>query len=76
MLGRVREYEPLRLLPVLKPIWLGGQQPCGKRLAAALPDWLPAYEQDQGPVSRAVREQLLAASPATLDRLLAPVRMG
>jgi hypothetical protein len=74
-LGRPREYEPMRLLPVLKPIWLGCQQPCGKRLAAALPDWLPAYEQDQGRVSSAVREQWLTASPATLDRLLAPVRM-
>ncbi|MGD0650600.1 MAG: hypothetical protein ABSA97_05600 [Verrucomicrobiia bacterium] len=75
ILGRPREYEPMRLLPVLKSIWLGCQQPCGKRLAAALPDWLPAYEQDQGRVSSAVREQLLAASPATLDRLLAPLRM-
>ena len=53
---------------MLKPIWLGCQQPCGKRLVAALPDWVPAYEQEYGALSRDVREPLLAASAATLDR--------
>jgi hypothetical protein len=74
VMGRPREYAPARLLPVLKPIWLGCQQPCGKRLVAALPDWIPAYEQEYGALSRDVREPLLAASAATLDRLLIPVR--
>jgi len=73
-LGRPRAYAPVELLPVLKPIWLAAQQPCGLRLAAALPDWIPAYEQEHGSLAAAVREPLLAASPATLDRLLKPVR--
>jgi hypothetical protein len=73
-LGRPCTYVPTQLLPVLKPIWLAAQQPCGLRLAAALPDWLPAYEQEHGRLVADIREPLLAASPATLDRLLQPVR--
>jgi len=73
-MGRPRQYEPASLLPVLKPIWLGCQQPCGKRLVAALPDWIPAYEEEFGRLTNDVREPLLAASAATLDRLLQPLR--
>lgn len=75
LIGRPREYEPARLLPVLTPIWRACQQPCGKRLVAALPDWVPAYEQEFGSIDTDRRAQLLAISAATLDRLLAPVRM-
>ena len=32
------------LLTPLKVIWLASPQPGGKLLAAALPDWVPAYE--------------------------------
>lgn len=60
---------------MLTPIWRACQQPCGKRLVAALPDWVPAYEQEFGSIDTARRAQLLAISAATLDRLLAPVRM-
>jgi hypothetical protein len=74
-IGRPREYDPGQLLPILKPIWLGCQQPCGKRLAAALPDWVPAYEQECGTLATECRDQLLSISAATLDRLLAPVRL-
>src|SRR5688572_4063485 len=43
-LGRPR-YEKARLAPVLKAIWLATGQMCSKKLNAALPDWLPYYEQ-------------------------------
>jgi len=46
VIGRPREYAPERLLPALKAIWLAALQPCGKRLVAALPEWVPAYEAD------------------------------
>ena len=59
---------------VLKVIWLEAEQPCGKRLQAALPIWLPHYERRQGALPQALRERLLAVSPATIDRLLAPCR--
>jgi len=73
-LGRPRLYEPERLLPVLKEIWLIGQQPCGRRLEAMMPEWVPAYEAYHRSVGSSVREQLIQASSATLDRLLRPVR--
>lgn len=64
------------MLPVLKPIWFTAFQPCGRRLAARLPEWLPAYEADQGRLDADVRQALLAASARTLDRLVAPRRAG
>lgn len=74
-IGRPLKYEPAVLLPPLKVIWLASQQPCGKLLAAALPDWVPAYEAYHRKLPADVRQSLLEASPATLDRLLAPARM-
>src|SRR5215510_2904151 len=41
--GRPREYSPDKLLPPLKAIWLAALPPCGVRLKACLPDWVPAY---------------------------------
>jgi hypothetical protein len=75
VIGRPRLYEASRLLPALKAIWLGANQPCGKLLAAALPQWVPAYEAYHQPLKAEVREQLLAVSAATLDRLLQPLRV-
>lgn len=72
--GRPRLYHAADLLGPLKKIWLSGQQPCGKRLAAMMPDWIPGYESYHQSLGGSVKEQLLAASSATLDRLLAPLR--
>lgn len=74
IVGRPREYDPEKLLKVLKPIWLAALQPCGKRLVAALPDWVKAYEQDHQRLEGDLRRSLLEASAATLDRLLQPLR--
>ena len=46
IIGRPKEYDPDKLLAPLKAIWLQALQPCSVRLKAALPEWLPAYEQD------------------------------
>lgn len=73
--GRPREYDPDKLRPPLKAIWLQALQPCGVRLKACLPDWLPAYEEDHRRLPAEVRQALLAASRATLDRLLIPARV-
>lgn len=48
---------------------------CSKRLKAALPLWLPFYEQQQGDLAPAVRSKLLQIRPATMDRLLRKVRV-
>lgn len=73
-LGRPKEYEPGRLLPVLKPIWFAAQQPCGPRFAALLPEWLPAYEADHRKLDSDLRQALLRVSGRTLDRLMGPFR--
>lgn len=60
---------------LLKALWLATEQICSKRLHVALPLWLPYYEQEHGALLPPLREKLLAASPATLDRLLRPARL-
>ena len=76
VLGRPKTYESATLLPILKPIWFTAFQPCGSRLHALLPEWVPAYEQDHRRIDPDVRQNLLRASARTLDRLLAPLRVG
>src|SRR2546425_2956767 len=72
--GRPVSYEPRVLLPWLRPIWQGTEYACGRRLAAMLPEWIPAYEQHERRMRGEVREKLLSASGRTLDRLLEPLR--
>ena len=74
--GRPKEYDPDKLLPPLKAIWLSALQPCGERLKACLPEWVPAYEQDHRRLDAEVRQALLKASRPTLDRLLIPARVA
>ena len=76
VLGRPRTYQPEKLLPVLKPIWFSAFEPCGSRLHALLPEWLPAYELDHRRLDSDLRHCLLQASARSLDRLLAPLRVG
>jgi hypothetical protein len=47
---------------------------CSKRLKAALPLWLPFYEEKYGTLPATIRCQLVQISPATMDRLLKKVR--
>ncbi len=75
MRGRPKSYDPDKLLPPLKAIWLAALQPCGLRLHACLPDWLPDYEADHHQLDPDVRQAPLCASRATLDRLLQPLRV-
>ena len=76
ILGRPRTYHPETLLPIVKPIWWAAFQPCGVRFHALLPEWLPAYETDHRRLDADLRRTLLAASPRTWDRLLAPLRVA
>ena len=72
--GRPTRYEPSVLLPWLRPIWQATNYACGRRLAAMLPEWIPAYEAHERRLPTEAREKLLEASARTLDRLLAPLR--
>ncbi len=69
-------YGAAELLPVIKVIWLASDQLCGKLLKAAMPGWLGHYERRHGALTGTVRAKLLAISPAQLDRLLRPARVG
>jgi len=71
--GPRRRYDADVLEP-LKFLWLKSEQMCSKRLKAALPLWLPFYEQKHGALTDAVRKKLLRISPATIDRLLTKTR--
>ena len=54
--GRPPVYDEEDLAVLLK-IWKAAEQPCGKRLVALLPQWLPYYEQENGklPKQRLIR---------------------
>jgi hypothetical protein len=65
---------------VLQYVWSIAGGICGKYLAAAMHGLLDSLEAHdhlipgQGHYSQSVREELLAMSPATIDRYLGPVR--
>ncbi len=60
----------MKLLPLLKAIWLAALQPCGARLKACLPEWLADDEADHRRLDPEVRQALLSASRARWDRRL------
>lgn len=62
------------ILGPLKALWLASEQMCSKRLKAALPLWLPFYEQKHGVLEQPVRAKLLKISSASIDRLLKKTR--
>jgi hypothetical protein len=69
------KYDPVEILPVLKPVWLASDQLCGKLLKAALPEWLAQHQRRSAPLPEAFKEKLLGISAAQLDRLLRPARV-
>jgi hypothetical protein len=63
------------LLPALRNVWATLDRVCGKRLAAVMGPTIEALERHgELKLTAEQRELLCAASPATLDRLLAPER--
>jgi hypothetical protein len=73
--GKPSFYSKETILKPLKKIWLSANLPCSKRLKAVLPLWLPWYAQEYGNLPIEVTEALIAISPATIDRLLKPIRV-
>lgn len=73
--GRKRKYDAQGLIPILKKIWLTSDQMCGKKLAAALKEWVPCYEVAYGELDDLLRGQLLSLSSATIDRQLKPFKL-
>ena len=58
--GPERQYAVVE--PVVRQIWLTAEQPCGKRLAPVLRQWLPFYEGRYGQLS-ARQRSLIAGQP-------------
>jgi hypothetical protein len=69
-------YDSVEVLPVLKAIWLASDQLCSKLLKAALPEWIEHHERRSALLPEAFKEKLLKISPAQIDRLLRPSRVG
>lgn len=67
--GPEPRYGPVR--EVLQDIWQAAEQLCGKRLAPALPLWLPHYAKHFNPLLPCQQKLLKEISPATIDRILA-----
>jgi len=70
--GRRVQYDR-GLVPTLERLWHISDRLCGKLLAAALPTLVPALERHGLRIAAEHRRQLLALSPATIDRLLQPL---
>lgn len=73
--GQKPRYDSQNLLKPLKTIWFASDQVCSKKLKIVIRDWLPHYEKEQGLLDDLIRGQLYSISPATIDRILKPVRL-
>ena len=72
--GRPRRYDAA-VREALVVLWEASDRVCGKRLKALLRPLVEAMERHGHlQLDAVVRERLLSASAATLDRLLAPTR--
>ena len=72
--GKPDVYNKDAIIRPLKQIWLTANLPCSKRLKAILPIWLPKYSEHFGQLAEDILKALSAISPATIDRILKPVR--
>src|SRR3989338_6048413 len=72
--GPKPKYQQPEFLAVLKEIWITANLPCSKRLKAILPIWLPAYQQEFGSLEFEILKKLSKISPASIDRVLRPIR--
>jgi hypothetical protein len=69
--GRRPKYQHPDLKHALVALWKAGNLPCGKRLKAMIALWLPHYPT---PLEDQIKQLLTTIAPATIDRLLAPLR--
>jgi len=73
--GKPSKYNKRAILEPLERIWLTANLPCSKRLKAIIPLWLPFYAKEYNYLSVETVKALLTISPATIDRLLAHIRV-
>jgi hypothetical protein len=68
--GRPSKYQDVEFVDALKGVWKLTKRLCGRRLKSAIPDWLPAIEEEQGKYSEDIRTKLISISAPTIDRIL------
>jgi len=73
--GKPSMYNKPCVIKPLKAIWLAANLPCSKILKPVLSMWLKYYAQEYGGLSLEVVKTLNRVSPATIDRLLKPLRV-
>jgi len=61
------------IVNVLWDLWVTTNLPCSKRLKAIIPLWLPHFNKYI--LSEQVKQKLQRISPASIDRLIAPIRI-
>ncbi len=69
--GRKKKYDG-ELLPYLKELWFDMDQPCSIKMEAAIPHWLIHWDKK---LNDEIRKKLLDIKHASIDRLLAPVKV-
>ena len=72
--GRKPIYQSEAILNPLRIIWFATDQMCSKKLKAAIPLWLPFYEQEYGILDHEIKEKLETISSSTIDRSLKPIK--
>jgi len=70
--GRKKFYHDPLIAQVLTDIWVATNLACAKRLKAMIPLFLPHYKKYILP--KEIKQKLMNISPATIDRLMAPMR--
>ena len=73
--GRKPQYDSKEFIAALRRIWFATDQMCSKRLKAVIPLWLPYYQAHFGGLSEEVCQALARISPASIDRVLKPIRV-
>lgn len=72
--GKPSKYNKPEILTPLKTIWLQANLPCSKLLKTIIPIWMPHYAKTYHPLDLKVIKSLKSISPATIDRILKPIR--
>ncbi len=67
-------YNKKEILTPLRTIWLKSNLLCSKNLKPAIVIWVPSFEQSFYPLEQNIKNTLLKISPATIDRILKPIR--
>lgn len=74
--GKPSKYNKPEIIEILKRIWLAAYMPCSKNLKAIIPIWMPSYQIEYGGIPDTLIKLLYQISPATIDRILKPVRIN